>query len=144
LTADLQAVSHDKHLRLFYHSESVPEDEPERPTPEQLEEFRYAMSLLNFGFARVERLPGNVGYLDLRGFCPASVGGGARVPAMNLLAGTGGLICAGPQKGGGTREMLAFKPTSFYDQSTILKIMTGRAGALPQLFGARRYGRGGA
>ena len=92
LTEDLQAVSHDKHLRLFYHAEPMVEDEPEQPTPEQLEEFRNAMRLLNFGFARVERLPGNVGYLDLRGFFPASLGGDAAVAAMNLLAHTGALI----------------------------------------------------
>ena len=48
LTEDLQAASHDKHLRLFYHAESEVEDQPEQPTPEQIEEFRTAMRLLNF------------------------------------------------------------------------------------------------
>ncbi|HJZ50454.1 MAG TPA: S41 family peptidase [Roseiflexaceae bacterium] len=148
LTADLQAVSHDKHLRLFYHSESVPEDEPERPTPEQLEEFRYAMSLLNFGFARVERLPGNVGYLDLRGFCPASVGGEAAVAAMNLLARTGALIVDLRQNGGGDPEMIALITSYLFDQMTNLNNMYWRDGDRTQQFWTlpyvpgRRYGAG--
>ncbi|HEU5103406.1 MAG TPA: hypothetical protein VFU22_30505, partial [Roseiflexaceae bacterium] len=92
LTEDLQAISHDKHLRLFYHAEPAPDDEPDQPTPAQIEQFRYEMGLLNFGFARVERLPGNVGYLDLHGFFPASLGGETAVAAMNLLAHTSALI----------------------------------------------------
>jgi hypothetical protein len=148
LTEDLQAVSHDKHLRLFYNAQPVSEDEPDQPTPEQMEEFRQAMSLLNFGFARVERLPGNVGYLDLRGFCPASLGGEAAVAAMNLLAHTGALIVDLRQNGGGDPEMIALITSYLFDRMTNLNNMYWRDGDRTQQFWTlpyvpgRRYGAG--
>jgi len=120
LTENLQDVSHDKHLRLFYHAEPEPNDEPDQPTPEQLDDLRDAMRLMNFGFARVERLPGNVGYLDLRGFFPASLGGDAAVAAMNLLAHTGALIIDLRQNGGGDPEMIALITSYLFDQMTNL------------------------
>jgi C-terminal processing protease CtpA/Prc len=146
LTEDLQAVSHDKHLRLFYHAESEVEDEPEQPTPEQIEEFRTAMSLLNFGFARVERLPGNVGYLDLRGFFPTSVGGESAVAAMNLLAHTSALIVDLRQNDGGDPEMIALITSYLFDHMTNLNNMYWRDGDRTQQFWTlpyvpgRRYG----
>jgi retinol-binding protein 3 len=146
LTEDLQAVSHDKHLRLFYHAEPQPNDQPDQPTPEQLEEWRYAMSLLNYGFARVERLPGNVGYLDLRGFFPASLGGEAAVAAMNLLAHTSALIVDLRQNDGGDPEMIALITSYLFDQMTNLNNMYWRDGDRTQQFWTlpyvpgRRYG----
>jgi retinol-binding protein 3 len=146
LTEDLQEVSHDKHLRLFYHAEPEPNDEPDQPTPEQIEEFRYAMSLLNFGFARVERLPGNIGYLDLRGFFPARFGGEAAVAAMNLLAHTGALIVDLRRNDGGDPEMIALITSYLFDQMTNLNNMYWREGDRTQQFWTlpyvpgRRYG----
>jgi len=148
LTEDLQAISHDKHLRLFYHAEPEPNDEPDQPTPEQIAEFQYEMSLLNFGFARVERLPGNIGYLDLRGFFPASLGGEAAVAAMNLLAHTGALIVDLRQNGGGDPEMIALITSYLFDQMTNLNNMYWRDGDRTQQFWTlpyvpgRRYGAG--
>jgi len=146
LTEDLQAVSHDKHLRLFYSPEAQPDDEPDQPPPEQIEEFRSAMSLFNFGFARVERLPGNIGYLDLRGFFPASLGGETAVAAMNLLAHTSALIVDLRENGGGEPEMIALITSYLFDQMTNLNNMYWRDGDRTQQFWTlpyvpgRRYG----
>jgi C-terminal processing protease CtpA/Prc len=139
LTEDLQAVSHDKHLRLFHHPESEIEDEPDQPSPEQLEEFRDAMRLLNFGFARVERLPGNIGYLDLRGFFPASLGGETATAAMNLLAHTGALIVDLRQNGGGDPEMIALITSYLFDHMTNLNNMYWRDGDRTQQFWTLPY-----
>ncbi len=71
LTSDLQDVSHDKHLRVRYSHEKLPAEGGQRgPTPEERERFRTYLGLINFGFEKVERLKGNVGYIDLRGFTP--------------------------------------------------------------------------
>jgi len=146
LTADLQAVSHDKHLRLFYSPEPQPNDEPDQLPPEQIEEFRYAMSLFNFGFARVERLPGNIGYLDLRGFFPATLGGDTAIAAMNLLAHTSALIVDLRENGGGDPEMIALITSYLFDQMTNLNNMYWRDGDRTQQFWTlpyvpgRRYG----
>jgi len=148
LTEDLRAVSHDKHLRLFCHAEPEPNDERDQPTPEQMEQFRLAMSLLNFGFARVERMPGNIGYLDLRGFFPASLGGETAVAAMNLLAHTGALIIDLRQNDGGDPEMIALITSYLFDQMTNLNNMYWRDGDRTQQFWTlpyvpgRRYGAG--
>jgi retinol-binding protein 3 len=50
--------------------------------------------LTNFGFAKVQRLPGNVGYLRLHAFFPAAVAraGATAVAAMNFIAETSALI----------------------------------------------------
>src|SRR3712207_6112943 len=68
LTRHLQEVSHDKHLRVFFSPEPRPIRENHEPSPEEQEEFRQVGMLHNFGFEKVERLPGNIGYLDLRMF----------------------------------------------------------------------------
>jgi C-terminal processing protease CtpA/Prc len=146
LTADLQAVSHDKHLRLFYSPEPQTEERAGPPTPTQIEEFRYAMSLRNFGFERIERLPGNIGYLDLRGFFPASLGGETAVAAMNLLAHTGALIVDLRQNDGGDPEMIALITSYLFDQMINLNNMYWRDGDRTQQFWTlpyvpgRRYG----
>src|SRR5262249_27479692 len=69
LTSHLQEVSRDKHLRVNYSHEPLPpETERREPSPEEREKFHAFMQSINFGFEKVERLGGNVGYLDLRGF----------------------------------------------------------------------------
>src|SRR5215204_100280 len=69
MTDDLQAVSHDKHLRVRYSHEAIPEREPRRePTAEEREQRRRELTRMNHGFAKVERLPGNIGYLEFLNF----------------------------------------------------------------------------
>src|SRR6185295_14622427 len=64
LTKDLQAVSNDKHLRVRYSNAAIPERGPQRePTAEEREQRRRDLTWRNHGFAKVERLPGNIGYL---------------------------------------------------------------------------------
>ena len=61
----------------------------------------------NFGIRRVERLDGNVGYLDVRRVpCPANAGP-AIAAAMELVAGTYALIIDLRHNGGGSPEGVA-------------------------------------
>src|SRR5262245_6003323 len=56
LTEDLQAVSHDKHLRVRYSHQAIPEREPRRePTAEEREQRRRDLTWVNHGFGKVER-----------------------------------------------------------------------------------------
>src|ERR1044071_9440279 len=69
LTNDLQAVSHDKHHRVRYSNEAIPERGPRRePTAEEREERKRDLTWMNHGFSRVERLRGNIGYLEFLNF----------------------------------------------------------------------------
>ncbi|GAA1734675.1 S41 family peptidase [Luedemannella helvata] len=89
VTADLQAVNGDKHLRLIHH---------EQPLPEAEETFGYAevaqlASRHAGGIGRVERLDGDVGYLELRPMLlPAAVSGDYIAAAMTLVAEARALI----------------------------------------------------
>jgi hypothetical protein len=109
LTTDLQAVSHDKHLRVRYSYEAIPErHNAEEPTAEEIEQFKTFLRQTNYGFEKVERLPGNVGYLDLRGFNPAEFAADTGAAAMSFLANTDALIVDLRRNGGGDPAMVAF------------------------------------
>jgi hypothetical protein len=138
LTGDLQAISHDKHLRLFYSPTPQP-TEPGPPTPEQIEEYRTFAIARNFGFERVERLAGNIGYLDLRGFFPPAFGGETAVAAMTLLAHTSALIVDLRQNDGGDPEMIALLTTYLFADLTHLNSFYWRAGDRTQQFWTLPY-----
>jgi hypothetical protein len=108
LTDHLQAVSKDKHLRVFYSHDQVPEPpRGEAPSREMRERMRAQGEASNYGFEKVERLEGNVGYIDLRGFHPAELGGETAAAAMNLVAHTDALIIDLRKNGGGAPSMVA-------------------------------------
>ncbi len=108
LTTHLQEVSHDKHLRVRYSHEPIPERRHNgEPTAEEREQFLNFLRQTNFGFEKIERLSGNIGYLDLRGFNPAEFGAETVVAAMNFLANTDSLIIDLRRNGGGDPAMVA-------------------------------------
>jgi len=63
LTGRLQEVSRDLHLRVYYSPEGSRLPDTGTATALTEEEFRQEASLHNFGFAKVECLAGNIGYL---------------------------------------------------------------------------------
>ncbi len=114
LTQQMQAISRDKHLRVFYSHEPLPVRPPlEKSEPardrrdEMIERMRKRGRATNFGFEKVERLEGNVGYLDLRMFQPAELAGETAASAMNFLANTDALIIDLRKNGGGSPSMVA-------------------------------------
>lgn len=126
LTQTLQSVGHDKHFDVRYSAQAhLPANdgssEPDRATQEATwgETYREEMRLQNYGFARVERLPGNVGYLDLRSFEDPAIGGETAAAAMNLLAHTSAVIIDLRQNGGGWPEMVALLTTYLSDQEVV-------------------------
>lgn len=111
LTKDLQEVSHDKHLRVFYSAKPLPEENQKDPTPEEREKRREAFrrfgEAINWGFEKVERLSGNIGYLDFRFFGDPEFAGETVASAMNFLAKTDALIIDMRNNGGGEPAMVA-------------------------------------
>ena len=105
LTKDLQGVSRDKHLRIVFNPAGL----PVRGGPPTAEERAAALAeerRRNFGFAKVERLDGNVGYIELRGFSGTPESKDAAVAAMNFLADTDALIFDLRRNGGGSPFMI--------------------------------------
>lgn len=116
LTKHLQEVSHDKHLRIIYHREPLPKPR-ETPSPEERQQMRVRMGKNNFGFEKVERLEGNIGYLDLRGFLEAEAAGDTAAAAMSFLANTDALIIDVRKNGGGSPGMVALLCSYLFDGS---------------------------
>ncbi len=54
-------------------------------SPEDRDKELRSMAWDNFGFYKVERLPGNIGYLDFRVFMPPEVAGDTAIAAMNFF-----------------------------------------------------------
>jgi hypothetical protein len=108
LTEDLQAVSKDKHLRVRYSSNAIPERGPRRePTAEEKEQNKRELSWMNHGFSKVERLPGNIGYLEFLNFLDPELGAETVAAAMNFVNNTDALIIDMRQNGGGDPAMVA-------------------------------------
>jgi C-terminal processing protease CtpA/Prc len=108
LTDDLQAVSRDKHIRVRFSKNAIPvRKDREEPTAEELAEEMNRMRRVNFGFEKIERMQGNIGYVDLRGFMDPKTGAETVAAAMNFLANTDALIFDLRQNGGGSPEMVA-------------------------------------
>src|SRR5919201_1088030 len=60
LTAPLREASQDKHFFVRYSIEPQPPIDAVEPTPEMREEFQQRAAQHNFGFYKIERLPGNI------------------------------------------------------------------------------------
>jgi hypothetical protein len=92
VTADLQSVNGDKHLRLEHHEGVLPQRTPGGDSEEFAAMARWAGQTCG-GVACARRLAGNVGYLDLQPVLfPAVIGGEIITAAMTLLAATDALI----------------------------------------------------
>ncbi len=101
LTEHLQAVSHDLHLEVFYSERELPTREVEKQENLKLYEMQH------FGFYKIERLAGNIGYLDVRALYAPAIAGDVACAAMNFMADTYALIIDLRQNHGGSPEMIA-------------------------------------
>ncbi|MGE0129889.1 MAG: serine hydrolase [Blastocatellales bacterium] len=119
LTAHLQEVSKDKHLRVIFDDGSRPMFGG-GPNPAERERARMMSAKRNFGFEKVERLSGNIGYLDLRGFENPEFATDTAAAAMNFLANTDALIIDLRQNGGGSPETVAFISSYLFEKRTHL------------------------
>jgi Peptidase family S41/N-terminal domain of Peptidase_S41 in eukaryotic IRBP len=115
LTSQLYAVCADKHLGVHVHPR------PMRPPPGPVDRARARPDmpgigrLDNFGIYRVERLAGNVGYVDLRRVAMPQNAGAAIAAAMELVSGTYALVFDLRQNGGGTPDGVVFWCSYLFD-----------------------------
>jgi hypothetical protein len=125
LTKDLQSVSHDKHMRVF-----MAPPQPDKKEDPEARELRFIRQDAhnNFGFYKLERLSGNVGYLDLRGFSPAEFGGATAIAAMNFLANSDAVIIDLRKNGGGDPSMIQLISSYFFKEHTHLNNLYWRKG----------------
>jgi Peptidase family S41/N-terminal domain of Peptidase_S41 in eukaryotic IRBP len=115
VTADLQSINGDKHLRLEYHQEAIPPRTPGDDAEEYAAMARWADQTCG-GVACAQRLAGNVGYLDLRPVLfPAVLCGEVITAAMSLLSTADALIIDLRNCRGGEPSMVAFLISYLWD-----------------------------
>jgi hypothetical protein len=123
VTADLQSVTKDAHLRFGY-AEPAPPAPQVKPGQEEAKKAseQQWMRQANFGFARAEILAGNVGYLDIRRFMPPDAAGDTLAGTMAFLANADAVIVDVRNCTGGSAHMMPFfaayffaRPTSLFD-----------------------------
>lgn len=146
VTADLQSVNGDQHLRLLYRDEVQPPREPGDDRAEYAAMAAWADHSCG-GVARVQCLAGNVGYLDLQPVLfPAVIGGELITAAMSLIAGTDALIIDLRRCLGGEPSGVSFIVSYLWDREPVQ--LTGfreraelrQAWTLPYVAG-RRFGQ---
>ena len=135
LTRDLREVSKDKHLGIRYAPAMPPGLDPNAPPDAAAQEQRRReLASRNFGFEKVERLSGNVGYLDLRGFIGAELAGETAIAAMSFLAHSDAVIIDLRKNGGGEPSMIQLLTSYFFKEPTHLNSFHIRKGNTTQQF----------
>lgn len=120
LTAAIQAVNPDRHIEIV-----PPAPAPSAPAAapqSRAERLAWVERLRrrNYDFVRVERLPGNVGYLRLDSFPPPELAAPTAAAAMAFLKNSGALIVDLRENGGGTGDMVRFLASYFFVEPTRL------------------------
>ncbi len=127
LTADLRALSRDPHFLVDYFV--VPRAFSAALTTQDAisqADRDLTSRLQNFGFAKVERLAGNIGYLKLDRFENPAVAGQTAAAAMQFLNGTDALIVDLRDNGGGYGAMATLLASYFFSEETHLGDLSGR------------------
>jgi hypothetical protein len=122
---DLRAVSNDKHLGLWLERlEDVKSDDVDYTPadPDYVEHLRRT----NYGFRKVEILPGNVGYIRIDEFAHPALGGPTAVAVMNSVGAVDALIIDLRWNGGGA-GLVNFISGYFFDEPTHLNDVWVRA-----------------
>jgi hypothetical protein len=147
ITADLQSVNGDKHLRLLYHEQAQSERAPGDDSDEYAAMAQWAGQTCG-GVACAQRLDGNVGYLDLQPVLfPAAISGEIITAAMSLLARTDALVIDLRHCLGGEPAATAFIISYLWDHEPVqLTGLRERGGGLKQAWTlayvpGRRFGK---
>jgi hypothetical protein len=134
LTTDVRDILHDKHVNVRY-SEDVNPPEPRdegTPSPAQRAERTKRMRQSGYGLGRVAHLPGNVGYIDVRGF----PGAGEELNAVfdgaaNAVAYSDAIVLDLRRNHGGSPDSIARLLSHFLPPKTHLNDFVGRGDGEP-------------
>ncbi len=120
LSKDLQAVSKDLHLRVYYYPDEYFDTEiDQEPDQEEIERRLRQNQRDNFTFRRVEVLPGNVGYLKFDRFRDAKDAAPTAIAALNFLGHCDALIIDLLDNGGGEPNMVQLIMSYFFDEKIL-------------------------
>ena len=132
VAATILEVTKDRHTGFAYNPASAEnirrlegrsEEEAQKVRERQLRAARRA----NFGFRKVERLPGNVGYLDFGVFAAPAEAGPTAIAAMNFLAYCDAIIVDLRQNGGGEPAQIQLISSYLFEEPVHLNDLYARA-----------------
>lgn len=144
LAKDLRELSNDKHFGAV-----IDDDFRERsaaaepPSAARINEWRAQAERQGYGIEKIERLPGNVGYIELRNFGPTEFVGPAYSAAMSLMAGTDALIVDLRRNGGGSPASVAYLMSHFFplgSERHLIDMYHGPSGETRQFWTVRTAG----
>lgn len=121
LTQDLRSIGKDAHFRVRFAPDfrAPPSNDDQPMDAAHAAMARRMVAQRGFGISAVQRLPGNVGYLDVRGFGPTEFVAQAYGAAMSLLSGTDALIVDMRQNGGGEPRSVAELISHFFAEDDV-------------------------
>jgi Peptidase family S41/N-terminal domain of Peptidase_S41 in eukaryotic IRBP len=111
LTDEVQSVNHDKHMRVRTGGAAAARG-PENSG--------------DGGFKEVKMLEGNIGYMDMRLFFPASVASSLADEHMKTLASADAIIIDLRYNGGGNPDMVQYLCSYFFDKKIHLNSLYNR------------------
>lgn len=115
--SDLRTITQDPHLNIV----------PQAGAPEAGGAFDpHRAARDNYGFERIERLPGNVGYVKFNLFHPGEDARETAAAAMNFVANCDAVIFDLRTNGGGDPEMIAFLSGYLFDKKVHLNSFYNR------------------
>jgi len=119
---DLHAAGHDKHLNVIYSAQLPPPDnDGGKPTPAQVAHELQSDRVHNGGIRGAYWLPGNIGYVNLRGFPGLDTASRHSIDAaMAVVANTDALIIDLRKNGGGDPDSLDYWMGYFFAKPTEL------------------------
>ena len=117
LTEDLRALSRDRHWSVVYQPRQAPANVDPEAEEEKTQRARWLAQARrnNFGFEKVQRLQGNVGYIALREFVRSEVAGDTAVAAVGFVTHCDALIFDLRQNRGGNPSMVQLLTSYLFD-----------------------------
>lgn len=116
LSQDLRDLSQDLHFRALVDDDfREPSGDAGLPSRADMAAWRDNTERQGFGIDKLERLPGNIGYIEIRSFGGLTeFVGPAYSAAMSLMAGTEALIIDLRRNGGGSPVNVAYLMSHFF------------------------------
>lgn len=114
LATDLRTLGQDGHFNVVHAPGFQPRPAGQLPSAEDVAGARREIARHGYGIDQLARLPGNVGYMELRGFGPTEFVADALTAAMTVLSGTDALIIDLRRNGGGEPNTVAHLMSHFF------------------------------
>lgn len=126
MTKEMQSISNDKHMRVHVKN-SENKLAGELPNPlKNIYKTESQFKSINFGFTKLEKIKGNIGYLKLDGFAPLHAAKDYADLAMKYLSTSDAVIIDLRENNGGSPDLVQYICSYFFEKPTHLNSLYNR------------------